>query len=168
MSFCLLLLFPLCFLSMCLCLCRCMLLYRRGHYTLPSEKKDVFEAVAWQLSLSRRPRLEFYCERCGVKEADLWGNKHDIWQEMFISLQSRVFCVGVYKWDRWEKVRRSLLTVCFSVSMKGRGIVCDCVRVCVRVCLCMWLCAKMRGRGGKRDYDHAVSYHSWVSWCFLS
>ena len=60
--------------TICLCLCTCILLYFRGHYTLASEKGCFhfccLAAITVVMAYHGR-KQEFYCERCGVKEADL-------------------------------------------------------------------------------------------------
>lgn len=133
----------------------------RGHCTLAPEKgcfhSHCLETITVEMAY-RGHRQEFYCERCAVKEADLWGNKIPR-QEMFIIPQNSVFA--------WV----------FTCKKEGRKwVFVDCVfhcehekqMYCVYVCVCMWLCAEMSSRGEKGDKGHAEWYHSCISYCCLS
>lgn len=68
-------------------------------------------------------RQEFYCGRCGVKEADLWGNEDEIRQEMFILLYNMVL-VWVFTSDTAEKSENIFVDCVFSEWMREVFCVC--------------------------------------------
>lgn len=131
--------------------------------TLWHQRKDVFTAVAVQLSLQRLPiaGTDRSSIVWGVALRKLISGKTAMISDKRCSSHHGTGSLRVCLQVRKRGEGESLLSVHFSVYEYERPRYC--------VCLCMWLFARM-SRGGKGDQGCAVSYHSCVFllFCFWS